>query len=249
MQKDQITRYARQIALDGIGVAGQQKIMAAKILVVGAGGLGCPVLESLAAAGIGELHIVDDDLVELSNLHRQFLHSSDDIGRPKVESAKESLARINPDARIIPHYCRIDTDNAGSLVAGMDLVIDGCDNFDTRFLVNDACLAASVPLVSAAVNGFDGQLAVFDPAHAEDAPCYRCFVPEKPAIPVANCAQSGVFGALTATLGAMAAMEALKLVTGTGTVLRGKVLIHDALTMGFRQFGLPRDPDCPACKQ
>lgn len=247
MEKEQITRYARQIALEGIGLSGQQKILSAKILVVGAGGIGCPVLENLVAAGIGHIHIIDDDKVELTNLQRQFLHGSADLGRAKVDSAADSLRRINDGPVLSLHNRRLSEDNVENLVRNVDLVIDGSDNFDTRFLVNAACHANQTALISAAVNGFEGQLAVFQASPGSDNACYQCLVPSKPDIPIANCAQSGVFGALTATMGAMAAMEALKLITDFGDSLTNKVLRHDASRMSFQTFTLPQDPDCMCC--
>lgn len=235
---DELERYARHIVLPEIGGAGQQKLKRARVLVIGAGGLGAPVLAYLAAAGVGTLGIVDDDHVSLSNLQRQVIHSTEAIGQPKVESARRAIAAINPHAAVVVHPVRLDAGNVSSLVAGYDLVVDGSDNFDTRYLVADACAALGVPLVHAAVGRFDGSVTVLKPyetgADGRALPSYRDLFPEPPPEGlVPSCAQAGVIGALTGVIGTLQAMEAIKLITGIGEPLVGRLLLYDALAARF----------------
>ncbi|GAB4522620.1 MAG: HesA/MoeB/ThiF family protein [Parvularculaceae bacterium] len=249
LTKEQTERYARHIVLKEIGGQGQQKLLAARVLVIGAGGVGAPVIAYLAAAGAGTIGVVDDDNVALSNLQRQVIHTIEDIGYPKTESARAFAELLNPDVRVVEHRMRLGPGNAQALVAEYDLVIDGSDNFETRFAVNDACIAARKTLISAALGRFEGNVATFAPfaGSAEDAlPCYRCFVPEAPAY-VETCAQAGVLGAVAGVIGSIAAVEAVKEICGVGDSLAGRLLIYDALTAEFRTIGLPADPDCPAC--
>lgn len=244
---DQIERYARHIILKEIGGAGQQKLLAAKVLVVGAGGLGSPLLMYLAAAGVGTLGIVDDDTVSLSNLQRQILHHTADIGRPKTASAAESIAALNPDVTVVAHEERLTAANAIDLVSGYDLVADGSDNFETRFLVNDACYLAKVPLVSAAIGQFEGQLSTYR-AFEGDNPCYRCVFPERPPPgTVPSCAEAGVIGALAGVMGSLQAVEVIKEITGIGQSMAGRLTIYDALDARFRTLRLRRDPGCALC--
>ncbi len=241
----QLERYARHILLREIGGVGQQKLLKARVLVVGAGGLGAPALLYLAAAGVGRIGIVDDDVVSLSNLQRQVIFNTEEIGATKVAAAEARLGRINPDVRIDVHRVRLDAENAASLIAPYDLVLDGCDNFPTRFAVSDACLALGKPLVSAAIGEFDGQLSVFRPDR-QTLPCYRCFVPEAPE-GAATCTEQGVVGALAGVLGTWAALEVLKEITGFGTSLTGRLVLFDGLNAETRTVRLKRDPHCPAC--
>lgn len=242
-----LDRYARHIVLREIGGTGQQKLLAAKVLVVGAGGLGSPLILYLAAAGVGTIGIVDADTVSLSNLQRQIAHRTADIGRLKTESARDSALAINPGVNIIPNPVRLDASNAASLIAQYDLIADGSDNFETRFLINDMAFAAQKTLVSAAVTEFDGQLAVFKP-HAGDYPCYRCLFPEPPPPDtVPNCSETGVLGAAAGVMGSLQALEVIKEITGAGETLAGRLLIYDALATRFRTVGLKKDPGCPLC--
>lgn len=244
---DQIERYARHIILKEIGGAGQQKLLAARVLVVGAGGLGSPLLMYLAAAGVGTLGIVDDDTVSLSNLQRQILHRTADIGRPKTASAAEALGALNPDVTLVLHEARLNAANALALVSGYDLVADGSDNFETRFLVNDACYLARVPLVSAAIGQFEGQLSTYR-AFEGDNPCYRCVFPERPPPgTVPSCAEAGVIGALAGVMGSLQAVEVIKEIAGIGQSMAGRLTIYDALDARFRTLKLRRDPGCALC--
>jgi adenylyltransferase/sulfurtransferase len=250
---DQVRRYARHILLNEIGGIGQARLMNARVLVVGAGGLGSPLLMYLAAAGIGTLGIVDDDVVELSNLQRQIIHTTGRIGVAKVDSAAAMLAEINPEVRVIRHGERITVDNAADLIAGYDVIADGSDNFPTRFLINDACYFAKKPLVSAAVLRFDGQLATFKAyqptgADAAHGPCYRClFRDPPPPGQVPSCAEAGVLGAFCGMMGSLQASEVVKEVLGIGESLSGWLLIVDALKLRFRKIRVPSDPGCPLC--
>jgi adenylyltransferase/sulfurtransferase len=239
----ELDRYARHLVLHDVGGAGQAALKAARVVVVGAGGIGSPVLQYLAAAGVGRLVVIDDDHVDASNLQRQTLFGEPDIGRTKVTAATDALARINPFVAVDPVATRIDATNAAALLAGADVVVDGCDNFATRLVVADAALAARVPLVSAAVGQFEGQLGVFrgwEPA----LPCYRCFVGDDPARADASCADQGVLGALTGIIGSMAALEAMRAIIGFGDDPAGRVLIADLLAFRFRTLTLPKDPGC-----
>ena len=246
--EDQIQRYARHILLKEVGGEGQARLLASKVLVVGAGGLGSPVLLYLAAAGVGTIGVIDDDSVDLSNLQRQVVHGTAAVGRPKVESASDTLAAINPEVRVEAHRRRLDADNALDLISGYDLVADGSDNFATRFLVNDACYFAEKPLVSAAILRFDGQISTFK-AYAEgDGPCYRCLFREPPPPgQIPSCAEAGVLGALCGMLGSFQATEVLKELLGIGEGLSGSLMVVDALAANFRKITVRRDPGCPLC--
>lgn len=243
---DEITRYSRHILLAEVGGAGQAKLRAARVLIVGAGGLGSPLALYLAAAGVGTIGMVDDDVVDLSNLQRQIAHTTDRLGQPKVLSAAAAVRAINPAVAVETHRTRIDAHNALELVAGYDLVCDGSDNFATRFLVSDACVLARRTLVSAAVLRFDGQLSTFKPHLG--GPCYRCLHPAPPpAGLVPSCSEAGILGAVTGVMGSLQATEVLKEIMGIGEGLSGRLLIWDALTARVRTVGLRRDPACPAC--
>lgn len=233
----EVDRYARHLVLREIGGPGQQKLKAARVLIVGAGGLGAPVALYLAAAGVGTLRVVDPDVVDLSNLQRQVLFSDADIGRPKVEAAADRLAALNPHVAVEPVHAAFDA----ALVAGCRLVLDGTDDFDTRFAVNAACVAAGVPLVSGAIGRWTGQVGVF-----AGRPCYRCLVPEVPP-DAETCAVVGVVGALAGVVGSMMAVEAVKLITGAGEALAGRLLIYDALAAETRTVRLAADPACEVC--
>ena len=244
----QIERYARHLILDEVGEAGQEKLLAARVLVVGAGGLGSPLLLYLAAAGIGTLGVVDDDDVDLSNLQRQVIHGEEWVGRPKVASAASALARINPEVRVEPHHTRLTAANAEELVQRYDLVADGTDNFATRFLLTDACHLSGRTLVSAALLRFDAQLSTFKSHLGPPHPCYRCLFPAPPPPGlVPRCEEAGILGALAGTAGTLQATEVLKEVLGLGESLSGSLLIYDALGTEFRKIRIPRDPACPLC--
>ncbi|MEM1278033.1 MAG: molybdopterin-synthase adenylyltransferase MoeB [Pseudomonadota bacterium] len=243
---DELKRYARHIVLHEVGGPGQQKLKAARVLVIGAGGLGSPAIMYLAAAGVGTIGVVDDDVVSLSNLQRQVLHATEEVDRPKVESAKRSVARINPHVTLVTHQERIAPGNAERLIGAYDMVLDGSDNFDTRYLVNEAAFAVDVPLISAAIGRWEGQLSVFRPR--QGGPCYACVFPEAPEPGlVPTCAQAGVLGALAGVMGSMQAAEALKLITGAGEVLDGRMLLYDALTAETRTIGLKKVKGCRVC--
>ena len=244
----EIARYSRHILLPEVGGTGQARLRAARVLVVGAGGLGSPLLLYLAAAGVGTLGVVDNDAVELSNLQRQIAHGTDDLGRLKVESAAAAARRINPEVTIEAHATRLGADNVAALVGAYDLVCDGTDNFATRFLVADACVAARRTLVSAAVLRFERQLATFKPHAGPDLPCYRCLYPAPPPPDlVPSCSEAGVLGAVTGVMGTLQATEALKELLGIGASLAGRLLIWDALATRFRTIRLRRDPECACC--
>ncbi len=245
LNDEQLERYQRHILLREIGGAGQRRLLDAKVLVVGAGGLGAPALMYLAAAGVGTIGIVDDDIVSLSNLQRQVIFATGEVGASKGDSAARRLAAINPGVDVRVHAVRLTAANAADLIAPYDLVLDGCDNFETRFAVNDAVLKLGKVLVSAAIGEFDGQLAVFRPDRAQ-GPCYRCFVPEIPE-GAARCTEQGVVGALAGVMGAWAALEAVKEIAGFGESLTGRLVLFDGLSAGSRKVKLRRDPHCPAC--
>jgi len=246
---EELERYARHIILREVGGVGQAKLLAARVLVIGAGGLGSPLILYLAAAGIGTIGIVDFDRVSLSNLQRQIAHRTTDIGRMKTESASEAALAINPGIAVIPHPERLTGANALSLIEGYDLIADGSDNFSTRFLVNDACYFAKKTLVSAAVTQFDGQLSTFKAWDKSAAfPCYRCLFPEPPppdAIP--NCSEAGILGAAAGVMGTLQAIEVIKEITGVGDSLAGRLLIYDALSTAFRSVKVSPDPGCALC--
>jgi molybdopterin/thiamine biosynthesis adenylyltransferase len=239
----QLERYARHIVLREIGGEGQRRLLGATAAIVGAGGIGSPLIQALAGAGLGTLRIIDDDVVSLSNLQRQTLFSSDMIGRPKVEAAQVAVAALNSDVRVEPVSVRIDRANAESLLGDADVVIDGSDNFATRLVVADAALGLRIPLVSAAVGQFDGQLAVYR-GWETDKPCYRCLVGGAPDRPDASCADQGVLGALTGVMGSLAALETIRSVAPFGTDPAGTLLLVDALAFRFRTISLPKDPAC-----
>lgn len=246
--EDQIRRYARHIILPEVGGAGQERLLRARVLVVGAGGLGAPALLYLAAAGVGTLGVVDDDAVDLSNLQRQVIHDGASLGRAKVDSAADRIAALNPDVRVVRHRLRLDAANAADLVSGYDLVCDGTDNFATRFALNDACHAAGVTLVSASLFRFDGQLSTFKSRLGAGHPCYRCLVPEPPPPGlVPSCAEAGILGAVAGVLGTLQATEAVKEILGIGEGLSGRLLLYDGLGARFSTVRIPKDPDCPCC--
>ncbi|HEY1876664.1 MAG TPA: molybdopterin-synthase adenylyltransferase MoeB [Rhizomicrobium sp.] len=247
LSDEELDRYARHLVLRQVGGPGQAKIRAASVLVVGAGGLGSPAALYLAAAGIGRLGLVDDDAVSLSNLQRQILFRTTDVGRPKVEAGADALKALNPGVRIGIHAVRLTCANAMELIAGYDIVADGSDNFATRFLLNDACYFAKKPLVSAAVTEFEGQLATYK-AYEPGQPCYRCLFPEPPPPgTVPSCSETGVLGAAAGVMGSLQALEVLKEAAGLGTGLAGKLLVYKALTAEFHAARLAKDPACPLC--
>ncbi len=252
MHDRDLLRYSRQIMLDQVDIDGQERLLAGHALVVGAGGLGSPVLLYLAAAGVGTLGIVDHDTVDLTNLQRQIIHSDEDVGEAKVRSAAERVEALNPEVRTVEHRTRLTAANARELVADYDLVIDGSDNFAARYLLNDACYFARVPLVSAALVRFEGQLATYKayarPAGDDGYPCYRCLFPQPPDPSlVPRCDTVGIFGAVAGVMGTLQAVEALKELLGLGTGLAGKLLLFDALDQTFRKIAAKRDPGCPLC--
>lgn len=245
---DELERYARHIILPEVGGAGQQRLKTARVLVIGAGGLGSPLVLYLAAAGIGTIGIVDDDRVAVSNLQRQVAHSTERVGRPKTESAAIAVSALNPHVRVVEHTRRLDAANAAALIGAYDIVADGSDNFDTRFLVNDTCYAMRKPLVTAAILRFDGQLSTFKAHLGAPHPCYRCVFPEPPppgAVPA--CAEAGVLGALGGIMGSLQAIEVIKELLGLGESLSGRLMLYDALRGEFRSIKLRRDPACRVC--
>ncbi len=248
-EADFLERYDRHLRLPQVGVDGQRRLQAARVLVVGAGGLGSPAAFYLAAAGVGHLRLVDDDRVDRSNLQRQILHVEAAVGRPKVASAAERLAALNPSVAIEPVVARLDAGNVEALLDGVDVVLDGSDNFPARYLLNDACVKLGKPLVYGAVQQFSGQASVFDAGrHRGACPCYRCLFPEPPGPDEApNCAEAGVLGVLPGVIGLLQATEALKLLLGIGEPLAGRLLHFDALAMRFRETRVRPDPDCPVC--
>lgn len=244
---DAVERYARQLRLPQVGEAGQAKLAAARIVLLGAGGLGAPAALYLAAAGVGQLTLIDDDCVERSNLHRQVIHADARVGMPKTESARMTLAALNPRVTVLTHTERLQAANVEALLGGHDVLIDGADNFPSRYLLSAAALRLKLPMVYGAVERFAGQVSVFDPRNAA-SPCYRCLFPEPPAAADApNCSEAGVLGVLPGVIGLLQATEALKLILGIGEPLTGRLLSFDALGMHFRETCLPRDPDCPGC--
>ena len=245
LTRDELLRYSRHIALPEIGTVGQQRLKAGRVLCVGAGGLGSPAAMYLAAAGVGTLGLVDFDSVDLSNLQRQILHGTSDVGRSKLESARARLQEINPHVCLEPHHQALTATNAIDLVSRYDVVLDGSDNFATRYVVNDACVIAGRPNVYGSIFRFEGQAAVFA---VRSGPCYRCLHPEPPpAGLVPDCAEGGVLGILPGVIGTVQATEAIKLLLGIGDPLVGRLLLYDALKMRFRELKLPKDPDCPVC--
>ena len=249
LTEPQIRRYARHIVLAEIGGVGQARLIAARVLVVGAGGLGAPLLQYLAAAGIGTLGVIDHDTIDLSNLQRQVIHRTADIGVSKVESARRALADINPEVRVRPHDERLAADNAGRILADYDIVADGSDNFATRYLLNDTCYRLKKTLVSAAILRFDGQISTYKAHEGTGHPCLRCIFPAAPsedAVP--SCAQAGVLGALAGTLGALQATEVVKEILGIGRSLSGRLVTYDALDASFEEIAITKRDDCPTCR-
>jgi thiazole biosynthesis adenylyltransferase ThiF len=246
--EEQIKRYARHIILPEVGGKGQEKLLNSKVLVIGAGGLGSPAILYLAAAGVGTIGIVDFDVVDFSNLQRQVIHNTERVGTPKVESAKKTVEMLNPDVKVITYNTRISKENIMDIIKDYDVVLDGTDNFPTRFLINDACYFAGKPLVSAAMLRFEGQVSVFDYRNKEKSPCYRCLFPEPPPPGlVPSCQEAGILGSIGGIMGCIQATEAIKLILGIGEPLVGKLLIMDALSMDFRKVKLRKDPNCPLC--
>ena len=246
--EDQIRRYSRHIILPEIGGLGQMRLLQAKVLVVGAGGLGAPLLQYLAAAGVGTIGVIDNDVVDLSNLQRQVIHRGADIGLPKVESARRAVADINPDVKVVPIRARLDASNVLDLVGGYDVVADGSDNFATRYLLTDACWFTRKPLVAAAILRFEGQISTWKAHLGAPHPCYRCVFPAPPppdAVP--SCAQAGVLGAMAGTVGAWQASEVVKEILGIGESLSGTLLLYDALGARVDRLTIARRPDCPLC--
>jgi molybdopterin/thiamine biosynthesis adenylyltransferase len=241
---DQVKRYSRHIIMPQVGSAGQRKLLQAKVLIIGAGGLGSPSAVYLALAGVGTIGIADFDVVDVSNLQRQILHHNDDVGRPKVVSAKEAIAAYNPDTNVVPHEEWLTSENAMGIVSQYDIVVNGADNFPSRYLINDAAYLCGKPLVDGSILIFDGQTTVFMPGKG----CYRCLFPSPPPPGmVPNCAEAGVLGALTGLVGSIQATETLKLILGIGESLASRLLLIDGLSMDFREVRIPQNPQCPLC--
>src|SRR3954468_18782397 len=242
---EQRQRSSRHFLLPEVGVEGQQKLLDAKVLLLGAGGLGSPTALYLAAAGVGTLGLVDDDVVDVSNLQRQVIHATSRVGVAKVDSAEEQIKALNPDVEVVKYRTRLDASNIMEIIEGWDIVVDGVDNFPTRYLLNDASVRLQIPVVSAAILGFEGQLSVFAPY---DGPCYRCLFPQPPPAELApSCGANGVLGVLPGTMGLLQATEVIKLITGAGEPLIGRLLMYDALEATFTELKVRRDPDCPIC--
>ena len=242
---EQIERYSRHIILKEVGGLGQTRLLESKVLLIGAGGLGSPVGVYLAAAGVGTLGIIDDDVVDLSNLQRQILHGTSDIGVPKTKSAEASITEMNPDVKVIPHNERITSDNAFQILEPYDLIVDGCDNLPTRYLLNDAAVMLGKPIVHGSIFQFEGQATVLYPGKG---PCYRCLYPQPPpAGMVPSCQEAGVFGVLPGIIGTIQAVEAIKILLDIGDPLIGTLLLFNALTMDFKRLKLRQDPGCPMC--
>ncbi len=247
LTSEQRERYSRHLLVPEIGLEGQTKLLEAKVLLLGAGGLGSPTALYLAAAGVGTLGVVDDDEVDLSNLQRQVIHTTDGIGTPKVDSAERAINAINPDVNVVKYRTRLDASNIMEIIEGYDVIVDGVDNFPTRYLLNDATVRLDIPVVSASILGFDGQLSVFKP---HDGPCYRCLYPVPPPAELApSCGANGVLGVLPGTMGLLQATEVVKLVTGAGEPLIGRLLLYEALGATFTELKVRRDPECPICSK
>ncbi len=247
LTSEQRERYSRHLLIPEIGVEGQTKLLESKVLLLGAGGLGSPTALYLAAAGVGTLGVVDDDDVDLSNLQRQVIHTTDRIGMAKVDSAEQSITAINPDVNVVKYKTRLDASNILEIIEGYDVIVDGVDNFPTRYLLNDATVRLGIPVVSASILGFDGQLSVFKP---HDGPCYRCLYPVPPPAELApSCGANGVLGVLPGTMGLLQATEVVKLVTGAGEPLVGRLLLYEALGATFTELKVRRDPECPICSR
>ena len=245
MNDNQLLRYSRQIMMPEIDIAGQEKLLAAKVLIVGLGGLGSPAALYLASTGVGHLVLADFDTVNLSNLQRQIAHGMSDIGRPKVESARDAIADLNPDTRVTCVEVRLDSETLSDIITDVDLVVDGSDNFETRFMVNEVCVETRTPLVSAAAIQLEGQMMVYDPSMI-DCACYRCLYQEAGDGEL-NCAENGVAAPVVGIMGTLQAMEALKLIAGVGESLAGHLLVFDAKYMEWRKLKLPRNPRCATC--
>lgn len=244
---EQRERYSRHFLLSEIGLEGQEKLLDAKVLLLGAGGLGSPIALYLAAAGVGTLGIVDDDVVDLSNLQRQVIHTTARIGVPKVDSAEEAIHELNPDVRVNKYPVRLDASNIMEIIEGYDIIVDGVDNFPTRYLLNDATVRLKIPVVSAAILGFEGQLSIFAPYQG---PCYRCLFPVPPPAELApSCGANGVLGVLPGTMGLLQATEVIKLIAGIGDPLIGRLLMYDALDASTTELKIRRDPECPICSR
>src|ERR671915_1866402 len=244
---EQRERYSRHLLVPEIGLEGQTKLLEAKVLLLGAGGLGSPTALYLAAAGVGTLGVVDDDEVDLSNLQRQVIHANDRIGMPKVDSAEQTIAGLNPDVEVVKYHTRLDASNIMEIIEGYDVIVDGVDNFPTRYLLNDATVRTRTPVVSASILGFDGQLSVFAPY---EGPCYRCLYPTPPPAELApSCGANGVLGALPGVMGLLQAVEVVKLVIGQGEPLIGRLLLYEALSTSFTELKVRRDPECPICSR
>ena len=247
LTKEQRDRYSRHLLLPEVGMEGQQKLLDAKVLLLGAGGLGSPAALYLAAAGVGTLGIVDDDTVDLSNLQRQVIHTTGRVGEPKVDSAAETIADINPDVEVVKHQVRLDSSNVVELIEPYDIVVDGLDNFPTRYLLNDASVRLQIPVVSASILGFEGQLSVF---HPYEGPCYRCLYPTPPPAELApSCGANGVLGALPGVMGMFQTVETVKLIIGAGEPLIGRLMLYDALQETTTELKVRRDPNCPICSR
>ncbi|MEK6727494.1 MAG: molybdopterin-synthase adenylyltransferase MoeB [Candidatus Omnitrophota bacterium] len=245
LRDDQVERYSRQIILPNVGGKGQEKILKAKVLIIGTGGLGAPCSFYLAAAGVGKIGLVDSDKVELNNLQRQIVHTTQDIGIPKTESGKKRLTALNPDVQVEIHALRLDSTNILDVISEYDIIVDGSDNFPTRYLVNDACVLSKKPLVHAGIFRYDGQIMTILP---REGPCYRCLFPEPPppgAVP--SCQEGGILGAVAGVLGVLQANEVLKFILGSGELLSGRLLIFNALDSTFRTVKVPKDNDCLVC--
>jgi molybdopterin/thiamine biosynthesis adenylyltransferase/rhodanese-related sulfurtransferase len=247
LSSEQRDRYSRHLLIPEIGIEGQQKLLDAKVLLLGAGGLGSPTALYLAAAGVGTLGIVDDDDVDLSNLQRQVIHNTQRIGTPKVDSAEESIRALNPDVEVVKYRTRVDASNIMEIIEGYDVIVDGVDNFPTRYLLNDASVRLRIPVVSASILGFDGQLSIFKPY---DGPCYRCLFREPPPAELApSCGANGVLGVLPGTMGLLQATEVVKLIVGIGEPAIGRLLLYDALGATLTEVKVHRDPECPICSR
>ncbi len=245
---DEVRRYSRHLIIPDVGMSGQKRLKNAKVLVIGAGGLGSPALLYLAAAGVGTIGIAEFDEVDESNLQRQVIHGQSDIGRPKAESARDAITEVNPYVHVVLHNERLDNDNVKQVFEGYDLIIDGTDNFATRYMVNDAAYFLGIPYVWGSIYRFDGQASVFAPMLGDDLPCYRCLYPEPPPPGmVPSCAEGGVLGVLCASIGAIQGTEAIKLITGIGDPLAGSLMIYDALEMEYRKLRVRKDPSCALC--
>jgi adenylyltransferase/sulfurtransferase len=245
LTREELTRYSRHLILPDVRIEGQQRLKGARVLCVGAGGLGSPVAMYLAAAGVGTIGLVDFDDVDISNLQRQILHGTPDVGRPKVASARDRLKALNPNVTVETHHVQLTSANALDILGRYDVIVDGADNFPTRYLVNDACVLLGKPNAFGAIFRFEGQASVFA---AKNGPCYRCLFPQPPPPGlVPSCAEAGVFGVLPGLVGTVQATETLKLIMGIGETLVGRLVVYDALRMTFRELNLPKDPDCPVC--